>query len=186
MNEYHPFTPEKSQRQLLLHVVDRVEYFVGATPPYGPLRPPKKSVCLAGFLGSDCLPLHHRCDRVHPGDAGDTAQSAEPDPESQAKHRRNHSGYAGERAAEGKVLGPGRRGQAEASGRCSSVIGGQRTPPPNALDCDVSMLPEQKEHFHSAEPTPLQPVTVNRLRGALAVPGFTLGISWGKRWAEHS
>lgn len=80
----------------------------------------------------------------------------------------------------------GRGCQAEASRRCSSVIGGQRTPPPSALDCDVSKLPEQKKPFHSAEPTPLQSVTVSRLRGALAVPGLTPGISWGKRWAEHS
>ena len=65
----------------------------------------RPSTWSTGFLGSDCFPLHCRCDGVHPGDAGDAIQPAEPDPESQAKRRRDHPGHAGERAARGK--GPG-------------------------------------------------------------------------------
>lgn len=53
-----------------------------------------------------------------------------------------------------------RLGRVEASGRGSRVMGGQRAPPPSALDCEVSVLPERKEPCGWAEPTPLQSITV--------------------------
>lgn len=68
-------------------------------------------------------------------------------------------------------------GHVEASDRGSRVMGGQRTPPPSALDCDVSVLPEQKEPCRSAEPTPLQFVTV---RG----PGHARLDTRNKLWQE--